>query len=317
MSSKKKLLGKRVSKARVNKGKIDRGTIFWGIFIVLAGSFAYTLIGAQLPKLDNSKTGSPVVIITPPPEEARKNLQLYTFQGVTVTPTPTPAPTTPPSATGTPISPGTQAVGCEKSKYNEEPENFLGVDPAPPGGAVSNGRIRAWKVDEMPGLIAPDEIVDPNTGEITKEGDRQAKDDYLGKEPKFLWEPTVYVAPASGNPPTEPFCDATKPECKPYFPIIIKGDYNSDRVWNLGWGGGTKRKGPPISSDWKNFQNGNREAIQYAKFYTGEGEPGSPSINEYIWDVTKFGLPSGSYWAQFVIHGGDPDNFIFCITIKI
>lgn len=63
------------------------------IVMLLVAAMAFMLIGGQFPQLDNSKVGSPVVIVTPVPGTAQNNLQLITFLGLTVTPAPMQIPT--------------------------------------------------------------------------------------------------------------------------------------------------------------------------------------------------------------------------------
>ncbi len=279
MKNKKKL---RRKKASIGRGAIGSGMMFVMILVLIAGAIGYTLIGGQLPQLDNNKIGNTVVVVTPSAKTAQKNLQLYTFLGLTITPT---------------IPPG-NTTGCSKSDFNTEDEILVGSDPAP--GTSTSSKIRVWVTDEAPNRIAPNEVVSPSTGEITTIGDRNAKDTDTDGEGNYLWEPTIYVAPAIGAPPTKPFCNAKMGSCTPYFPNIIKGEYNSDPEKSS-----SKTKGPAIDADWINFKNG-----------PGAGDLLEHS-SEYIWDVTTFGLAPGTYWAQFVIHDGDDNLGISCITIQI
>lgn len=266
----------------MRRGAIGSGMTFVTILVLIAAAAAFTLIGGQLPQLNNSQVGSRVVVATPVVEPTRKNLQLYTFLGMTITPT---------------IPPG-RTTGCSQSDFNTEDEILVGSDPAP--GTSTSSRIRVWVTDEFSPRIAPGEVVSKTTGQITTQGDRNAKDTDTDGEGKFLWEPTIYVVPAVGAPPTRPFCNATMSNCTPHFPNIIKGEYNSDPDRSR-----SSTHGPSIDADWRNFKNG-----------PGAGDLLEHS-SEYIWDVTTFGLTPGTYWAQFVIHDGDDNLGISCITVQI
>lgn len=88
MMSRKKLANKRFLRMKRIKGDIGTGTMYVIIIILLMSFAAFTLIGGQLPQLDNSQVGQPVAIVTNAPEPAKRDLQLYTFFGATITPTP-------------------------------------------------------------------------------------------------------------------------------------------------------------------------------------------------------------------------------------
>jgi hypothetical protein len=286
MKNKKNMAQVKRIKAKKNKGALGSGTLFVVILILIVSALAFTLIGGQLPQLDSNQTGAPVSIITKPPEDAKTNLQLYTFSGATL------APSLPPTA----------ATGCSASNYDDEPEILVGSDPAP-GGATS-GKIRVWVTDERSPYIAPNETVDPNTG-VPTPGDRAAID----SNGNFLWEPTLYLASATGVPPAKPFCDAKTANCTPYFPVTIKGDY-SPALANSG----TKLKGPTIDPDWTNFVNG-PEYINYPGKQRSIGLLGY--MSEYIWDPATLNIAKGNYWAQFVIHDGDREIGVSCVTLQI
>lgn len=277
----------------INFGGVEAGTTFVVIFVLVASLVGFILIGGELPRMDNNKIGEPVAILTNPPEDPKQNLQLYTFLGATNTPSPLP-----------PIG-----NGCAKSQFNTEDEILVGSDPAP--GAATSGLIRVWVTDELAPRIAPNEIIDPITGQITTIGDRTARDHDSDGNGMFLWEPSIYVKPATGELPSGPFCDETKPECKAFFPILVKGDYNSDSdFFNLR----NSSKGPEIDKDWENFKNGPGMANSPGGYRYGQI---LPYMAEFVWDTSKFGLKPGNYWAQFVIHDGDTNLGISCINIKI
>lgn len=274
-----------------NKFKGAGGAMYVIIIVFLMTVVAGSLVGWQLPGLDDSKVGSPVTIITTTPEPSKGNLQLYTFRGATLTPAPVNS-------------------GCKIAQFHLEDEILVGSDP-PPGGQTS-GNLRVWVTDELAPQISPGEVVDQVTGQITTIGDRTAKDFDTDGEGKYLWEPSLYVKPAIGAIPSQPFCDAVTPGCIPYFPVIIKGEYNSYGFYDRS--GDLFELGPPIDADWINFKNGPGGASAPSGYRYGQG---TPFMSEYIWDVTTFGLAKGTYWAQFVIHDGDPNLGISCVTIQI
>ena len=308
---------------KYTNGFIASGTLFVVVLILITTTLAFSLIGGQFPQLDNSKLGDIVAIVTNPPEQAKNNLQLYTFSGVTITPSVTSAPPVAivPPVTSAPTTTLTFNNGCAYTQSNNEPEIFVGSDPAP-GKVVKSGKIRVWVTDEAPPKISPNEVVDPDTGKIIARGDITAVDsgvDHFGfpfeGNGNYLWEPTIYVKPATGSPPSQAFCDAKNTSCTPHFPDIIKGQYSTNIGYHPGEPlpfGTISKKGPDIDPDWTNFING--------PSYIGGNRPSGEDAlykSEYIWDTTKFGLQPGNYWVQFVIHDGDTDLGISCITIKV
>jgi hypothetical protein len=169
-----------------------------------------------------------------------------------------------------------------------EPEILAGFSPAMGETVKENGQIKVWVTDELPAFIAENEQVDATTGQVTMPGDRAALniDGYLN-------EPVLYIAPmtpTAGNVGTG------------YFPQWVKGDYNNmpsagPDITKLF--GGTVTKGPPV-------------------------DPPPPATNlsqtyntEFIWEVNALGLAPGTYIAEFVIHDGDLDRAVGCVTVTI
>ena len=147
-----------------------------------------------------------------------------------------------------------------------------------------NGQIKVWITDERAPIIAPNEQVDGTTGKITMPGDRTAK-----APDGYLWEPALYIAPQTAeNGGT------------PHFPQWIKGWYNNML--------------PPA---------GGRPPAGTGAQVPGIDPPpaGSPPSLQYdaedIWDVSALGLRPGTYLGEFVIHDGDRDRAIGCVTIVI
>jgi hypothetical protein len=166
---------------------------------------------------------------------------------------------------------------CTNKAVNTEPGILVGYAPANGQSVGANGQIKVWVNDEGAPIIAPGEQVDPNTGTITMPGDRTAK-----AADGYLWEPALYIAPQSAeNGGT------------PHFPTAIKGSYNNTTVKGPGMNVPGMDPPPPGSN--------------LMSTYTGED----------IWDVSSLGLGPGVYTAEFVIHDGDRDRAVGCVTIQI
>jgi len=140
-----------------------------------------------------------------------------------------------------------------------------------------SGQIKVWVNDERPPFVAPNEQIDPVTGAVTVPGDRTAV-----APDGLLYEPAIYFAPQT------PLNGGT-----PYFPQWIKGWYNNQPPSGSGTQG-TAVDTPPAGT-------------QLRDMFTGED----------IWDVSALGLSPGTYTAVFVVHDGDRDRAIGCITIII
>jgi hypothetical protein len=137
---------------------------------------------------------------------------------------------------------------CPANQFSTEPIIFVGTDPAPGQAVGPNGEIRVWVNDETPPKIAPKEIVDPITGKITP-GDRTATDG--AGNGFFLWEPALYITPFTSANRNGPFSGDAENHGKPYFPTQIKGDYDPNPE-----GLPIEMVGPPIDTDFTNFENG-------------------------------------------------------------
>ncbi len=100
-------------------------------------------------------------------------------------------------------------------------------------------------------------------------------------------------------------CDTCKSSnLHPRSPDFIKGDYNpdpkpADDMMKM-------YKNPVIESDYKYYRNGPKPPKKL-----------DDDTAEFIQDVTKFQLTPGTYWAQFVIHDGDNNVGLSCITVQI
>ncbi|HYQ01877.1 MAG TPA: hypothetical protein VER96_24560 [Polyangiaceae bacterium] len=167
---------------------------------------------------------------------------------------------------------------CSDPAINNEPEILVAHSPANGETVSEDGQIKVWINDEGAPFISPNETLDPDTGAVLTPGDRaaQAPDGYL-------WEPALYIAPATAESGGTP-----------HFPQMVKGWYNyPGRGKANGFGGAAIE---PI--------------------------PGNPQLHdkynaEDIWDVSSLGLPPGNYIGEFVIWDGDTDRAVGCINIVI
>jgi hypothetical protein len=167
---------------------------------------------------------------------------------------------------------------CTAGGANNEPEILVGYAPANGQSVGAGGQIKVWVNDEGAPIIAPGELVDATSGAITTPGDRTAK-----APDGYLWEPALYIAPQSAENGG-----------MPHFPSFIHGDYNNTTKK----GGGLKVAGlEPAPAGSQPLQE------QYTA--------------EFVWNVDSLGLAPGSYIAEFVIHDGDRDRGIGCVTITI
>lgn len=166
---------------------------------------------------------------------------------------------------------------CQAGGVNNEPEILVGYAPANGQTVGAGGQVKVWVNDEGAPIIAPGEKIDPTTGAITLPGDRTAK-----APDGYLWEPALYIAPQTAeNGGT------------PHFPDFIRGDYNATTTKGAGMHSGGMEP-PPAGS-------------VLSEKYTAE----------MVWNVDALGLAPGTYIAEFVIHDGDRDRGVGCVTITI
>lgn len=173
---------------------------------------------------------------------------------------------------------------CTDESVSNEPEILAGYAPASGQTVSANGQIKVWINDENAAYLAPNEQVDPKTGLITSPGDRTAK-----APDGYLWEPALYIAPQTAENGG-----------MPHFPQAIKGWYNNMPPP----GGGRPPAGTSVQVP---GMDPPPAGTQLPEKYT----------TEQIWDVNALGLPPGTYIAEFVIHDGDKDRAVGCITIVI
>jgi hypothetical protein len=92
----------------------------------------------------------------------------------------------------------------------------------------------------------------------------------------------------------------------PHFPQYVKGDYNNK---------------PPAPGGIPDFI-GCFGGTAGSKGPAPDPAPGGSGLNqmyntEFIWDVNALGLTPGSYTAEFLIHDGDLERAVGCVTIIV
>ena len=170
------------------------------IFIMLAlFGFAYIASGptpSQTPIL----TGPEVVLTNGSNNNAKANLQLYNFEGVTITP---------------PIT-----SLCTKGGANKHPEALIAYTPYQSQAVSSQGQIRLWVSDTKPPYISPNEVITKADGSVKTPGIRDAP-----APNGYLWEPQLYVFPQTVDV-----------NGKPYFPSFVHGEYNNVTMIGISYG---------------------------------------------------------------------------------
>lgn len=73
----------------LQRGKIEKGAIYVVVFLVCLIFLGYMFVGGNLPSKLPKGSNELVVLKMPAPETQKGALQLYTFQGATLTPVPT------------------------------------------------------------------------------------------------------------------------------------------------------------------------------------------------------------------------------------
>jgi hypothetical protein len=163
------------------------------------------------------------------------------------------------------------------SPVNLEPDIIAAYFPAKNESVGRGGQIKVWINDELPMMIAPNEVVDPTSGAIKTPGDRTAK-----ASDGYLYEPMLYI------------------NGKAYFPTAIKGWYNNKSpVYGY--------IGQQVVGEQVQGMDPLPAGTQTDDMYTGED----------IWEVNALGLAPGSYDAEFVIKDGDAERGLGCVRIVI
>ncbi len=179
---------------------------------------------------------------------------------------------------------------CTDRTVNTEPGILAGYSPADGQSVPLSGLIQIWVTDECPAFVAPMEQVDSATGLVTTPGDltATASDGYLD-------EPALYIAPSTAESGGTP-----------HFPRYIKGSYNNQPSNPFACG---PFAAPPTAAPVDPPPPGSSPLCT--------GDPLGCYNTQFIWRVSDLGLPTGTYRAEFVIHDGDSDRAIGCITFTI
>ena len=169
---------------------INTGALYI-IFIMLAiTGFAYITSGptpSQTPVL----TGPEVAVGTQKTGKPQANLQLYNFNGATITP-----PTT---------------SLCTKGGANVHPEALVAYSPDQSTAISNTGLIDLWVSDSKQPYIAPGEQITRTTGAVKAAGDRTVTDPDTYKQ-----EPQLYIFPYT-----------VEKNGQAYYPDFVQGDYNN------------------------------------------------------------------------------------------
>lgn len=302
----------------LERGEVADGALYVVVILVVIGSAGF-LFSGSLPSPRTPKTiGQQVMVLSPSPQNARSNLQLYTFNGVPVTPTSSPVA----------IAPSGSLEDCGNNlAFTSEPQTLYAYNV---GASAASGNQLALKVfysDEWPltlgsGTVSPmnqqpsDHVSNPNVGDTSQR-------DSAGL---------------------------------PYFPSVFLTDVTSNAKDNSGDAekGGTPQKPNDVYGAWKalgmsdplTMGSGNGNTIASGADpmpstpngpgYMAGGIFGGTGMNfggssalewtaEIIWNVSGLQakgqpLQSGhTYRAEVVLHDGDKDGDIgeACANIKV
>jgi hypothetical protein len=278
MAAKKKVK-KTASKGRkLSQKKLQKGTVGnFFVFGILALLMVLGITAVGGLPSQNAPTSGQVVNVITPTPGQNYNNLQLKSFGY-VTIAPTPLPPT--------------NSLCNNRSVNTEPGILAAYYPGTGQTVAANGQIKVWVNDERPPYVAPNEQINLSTGAITQPGDRTAK-----ASDNYLYEPALYLDGAT-----------VEANGSPHFPDFIKGQFNN----NPTQGGFLK---PTVVTGPK-----------YDPLPAGSAPVGGPNPNgfdpnqytaEYLWNVSGLGLTTGSHQAEFVIHDGDFDRAVGCVSIQI
>ena len=266
-------------KKKTSSKKLQRGTV--GSFFVFGVLALLIVVGLTavggLPPQSFPDSGQNVIPISPTPDVNHDTLQLKTFGYITIAPTPVL---------------GANSLCNDKSK-NTEPEILEAFSPLTGTSVGSTGQIKVWVVDELPPMVAPGLTTDASgSGTVINPGNQSA----LASD-GYLYDPALYV-----DKPVEQ-------GGSPAFPNYVKGVYDPTPPNATCTGFNCYQQG-------KGVNGATPDPLPAGSPKIGCGNPICYEA-EYIWDVSKLGLSTGTHQAEFLIHDGDRDRGIGCVTIKI
>jgi hypothetical protein len=170
---------------------VNTGALYIIFIMLVIFGFAYITSGPT-PSQTPTLTGPEVVLVQGNSGAAKANLQLYNFEGVTVTP---------------PVN-----GLCSKGGDNKHPEALIAYLPQQSQAVSStDGLIHLWVSDTKPPYISPNEQVTVSTGDVKMHGNLEAT-----APDGYLWEPAIYIFPYT-----------VENNGKAYFPSLVQGDYNN------------------------------------------------------------------------------------------
>lgn len=169
---------------------VNTGALYIIFIMVALFGFAYVMSGPT-PEQTPILTGPEVVLKTQSTNQSRAMLQLYNFNGVTITP------------------PVTNL--CAKGGANKAPEALIAYLPQQATAVSSQGEIALWVTDSMPPIISPNEKVIKSSGTVKTRGDIAAR-----APDGYIWEPQLYIFPQT-----------IEKNGKAYYPDFVKGAYNN------------------------------------------------------------------------------------------
>lgn len=231
---------------------LNTGALYIIIILFLLFGLAYLATGPS-PSQSPILTGTEVAVNDAIPEQAQDKLQLLTFDGATITP---PAGSV-----------------CQPGGINARPEIIIGYSPSHGTAVPSDGLIQLWATDTGHLLVAPAARISHNSGRVLAPGDTTQ----LAPDGHRI-APSLYVFPQTADN-----------QGQPYFPTIIKGDYNNGR---------------------SQVARG-RDAVPY------DGKPSEKYVLQYIWKIQDIGLTPGAYQLQFVVSDAQAAHGVACISIRV
>ncbi len=172
-------------------GKIERGAIFVVVILTLLIFTAFMFVGGNIPtKLPLLNTTNLVSVQEPKNQPAKNNLQLYTFEGVTLTPYPTlqaaPQVSTIPSSD----------VDCKTTiKGSEEPEVIWAYRIAQTAASGNQPSVQIFYNDEWAMPLGSKAMTKQPTDHITNPPINLNNRD----ENNFTISPALYITDITAN----------------------------------------------------------------------------------------------------------------------
>lgn len=187
-------------------GRINTGALYIMLIMAILIAFAFLATGPS-PSQAPVPVGTEVKIDDNVVGTKETTLQLYMFEGITVTP-----------PTGS---------LCNKGGANTNPELIVAYSPEHGSAVRSDGQIKVWLNGPAPFRVAPEEKINRSSGQIKTMGDRSAT-----APDGFIWEPALYIFP-----------NTVDKGGRAFFPNFIRGSYNNSDQED----GGDQQQGIKVS----------------------------------------------------------------------